>query len=303
MTGARIGLVSARVSRGLDDDQQPLVQALQALGAEVEVPEWDDPEVDWGRYTLALLRATWDYPERMEEFLAWGERVAALTRLLNPLPLVRWNTDKHYLRDLERAGVPIVPSRFIEPGEDPAAALEGFLGEGDRGQGGHAEVVVKPAVGAGSRDVRRHERRAVTAIHAHAEALLRTGRSVVVQPYLDRVDEEGETALIYLEGRFSHAIRKGPLLTRGAAATSHLFAPERITPRAPSEAERKAAEQVLAALAFPVPLYARIDLLQDEAGQPRLLELELTEPSLFFAHAPGTAERFAALILARAASR
>jgi glutathione synthase/RimK-type ligase-like ATP-grasp enzyme len=294
---ACVALVSARAARGLDEDQLPLEQALRARGAQVEVAEWDDPDVRWGRYSLALLRSTWDYAERLGEFLRWGERVSAATRLLNPLPLVRWNTDKHYLRELRQAGVPVVPGTFIEPGEDAACAVEAFLG-GETS----AEVVVKPAVGAGSRDVRRHERSAVAAIQAHAGQMLCARRSVLLQPYLERVDEEGETALIYLDGRFSHAIRKGPLLRSGAPATPGLFAPEEISPRVPGEEERVIAERVVAALPFPTPLYARIDLIRDAAGHPRLLELELTEPSLFFAHAPGAADRLAALLLERAGS-
>jgi glutathione synthase/RimK-type ligase-like ATP-grasp enzyme len=295
LSAARIALVSARAARGLDADQLPLEQAFKARGVQVEVAEWDDPAVRWSGYSLALLRSTWDYAERLAEFLAWGERVASATRLLNPLPLVRWNTDKHYLTCLGRAGVPIVPGSFIEPGEDARAALDAFLA-----QHTSAEVVVKPAVGAGSRDVRRHERSAAAAIQAHAEQLLSARRSVLLQPYLDRVDGEGETGLIFLDGQFSHAIRKGPLLRSGGPATVGLFAPEEITPRVPSEEERSVAERVLAALPFPTPLYARIDLIRDAAGHPRLLELELTEPSLFFACSPGAADRLAARVLARA---
>jgi glutathione synthase/RimK-type ligase-like ATP-grasp enzyme len=287
-----IALVSARVARGLDEDERPLTEALRSLGAAVEVADWDDPGVDWGVFELALLRSTWDYAERIEAFLEWAQRACATTRLVNPLPVVRWNTDKHYLRELSQAGVPTVPGRFIEPEESAAEAVQQFLA-----QHACAEVVVKPAVGAGSRDVRRHERGAVATIIAHAQRLLAARRSVLLQPYLARVDEEGETALIYLDGGFSHAVRKGPLLSRGAEATPGLFAPEQISPRVPALEETSVAQRALAALPFPPPLYARIDLIRDEEGKPRLLELELTEPSLFFAYAPGAVERLAARLL------
>jgi O-ureido-D-serine cyclo-ligase len=139
---------------------------------------------------------------------------------------------------------------------------------------------------------------------AHAERLLNVGRSVLLQPYLDSVDRDGETALIYFQGRFSHAIRKGPLLPPGSSASPAigLFAPEKITARAPGADELQVAEHVLGALPFPLPLYARVDLIRDATQRPVLLELELTEPSLFFAHAPGSPERFAAALveLARA---
>jgi glutathione synthase/RimK-type ligase-like ATP-grasp enzyme len=285
----RIALVSARAARQLDEDLPPLVAALCAAGADAEVADWDDPGVDWGAFQLALLRSTWDYTQRLAEFLAWADRTARLTRLENPPPVIRWNTDKHYLRDLVRTGVPCVPTRFVEPGEQTRHALEGFLREE-----APAEWVVKPAVGAGSRDAARYARGEEGAAADHLERLLRGGRSVLLQPYLQRVDTEGESALIYLGGRFSHAIRKGPLLHRGSSPTSALFAPEHITPRTPAAEELRVAERALAALPFAMPLYARVDLIGSGHGGPCLLELELTEPSLFFAHAPGAAGRLAA---------
>jgi O-ureido-D-serine cyclo-ligase len=127
--------------------------------------------------------------------------------------------------------------------------------------------------------------------------LLDAKRSVLLQPYLERVDRDGETALMFFEGRFSHAIRKGPLLPPGGAATAGLFAAESITPRVPGTDEMRLAEKVVAALPFGLPLYARVDLIRDDHGAPCLLEVELTEPSLFFAHAAGSAEKFTAAVL------
>jgi hypothetical protein len=286
---ARIALVSARAARGLDEDLPPLLAALDEAGLDGHVADWDDPHVDWTGFRLALLRSTWDYAERFAEFLAWAERTATLTTLLNPPPVIRWNTDKHYLRELARAGVPAVPTQFVEPGEHAARALEAFLREGI------AEWVVKPAVGAGSRDAARYVRGEDRAASEHIQRLLEAGRSVLLQPYLDQVDHHGETALIYFAGRFSHAIRKGPLLRRGTAPTDALFAAEQITPRTPAADELQVAQRTLAALPFAAPLYARVDLIRSEDAKPCLLELELTEPSLFFTHAPGAAERLAEL--------
>ena len=293
----RIALVTAQAARGLDEDLPPLEDALRKRAAEVHVVEWDDAGVDWSAFDIALLRSTWDYTMRLAQFLEWAERVSRATTLLNPLPVVRWNTDKHYLLDLRRAGVPTVPSEFIEPGEDAAAGIAQFLHRHEA-----AEFVVKPAVGAGSRDALRCARADRDEAVAHAARLLEAKRAVLLQPYLDRVDEHGETALIFFDGRFSHAIRKGPLLKRGNAPVRALFAPEVITPRTPSEDELRVAEQVLAAVPSGVPLYARVDLVRDADFTPRLLELELTEPSLFFAHGLGSADRFAAAILHRATS-
>jgi O-ureido-D-serine cyclo-ligase len=289
-----IALVSARAARALDEDMLPLIGAFAAAGVRAEIADWDDEAVDWAAYDAALLRSAWDYTERLPQFLSWVERTASLTRLLNPAAVVRWNADKHYLLELAAAGLPIVPSTFAEPGAQEAQVLGEFLGE-------HAcaELVVKPAVGAGSRDARRHPSSARQEILGHMRALLSGGRSLILQPYLEAVDHHGETALIFIAGAFSHAIRKGPLLPPGAASTTQLFAAETIHLRAPGAHELAVARRVLALLPFGELLYARVDLIPGPHGEPHLLELELAEPSLFLAHAPGSAARLARALLAR----
>jgi glutathione synthase/RimK-type ligase-like ATP-grasp enzyme len=188
-----------------------------------------------------------------------------------------------------------VPSRFVEPGEDAASKLAGFLDDFRDA----AEFVVKPAVGAGSRDAQRYGREQVEAATAHIERLVSSGRSTLLQPYLDAVDRDGETALMFFDGVFSHAIRKAPLLFRDQGPTRALFAPEKITARVPGDDELALANAVLAALPEAPLAYARVDLIRDADGSPRLLELELTEPSLFFPFAEGSATRFAASLLKR----
>ena len=255
-----LALVTARAARDVDEDMPLLLEAFAARQQPVEVVAWDDDAVDWTRYRLALIRSTWGYAERLPEFLAWATRVAKLTRLENPLSLVRWNVDKHYLADLAARGVDVVPSRFVEPAEPAERAVADFLRRFTE-----PELVVKPCVGAGSRDAQRHARGDVAAIVAHTRRLLEAGRSVLLQPYQQRVDTEGETALIHFNGRFSHAIGKAALLERGKDSAR--------------------------------ALYARVDLLRDADGAPTLLELELTEPSLFFDFAPGSAERLVDALL------
>jgi hypothetical protein len=291
-----VAFVSARAARGLDEDLPPFEAALRAAGVRMEVVDWDDPTVQWESFDLALLRSTWDYTEHLREFLGWVDATARRTTVLNPPAVVRWNTDKHYLRELARAAVPVpvVPSTFVEPGESAESALDSFLARHDC-----PEFVVKPSVGANSRDTERHARTRVEPAVAQARRLLDAERSVLLQPYLDSVDRDGETSLIYFAGKFSHAIRKAPVLLHGVAGSPAvgLLAQERITPRVPGADELRVAERVLAALPFETPLYARIDLIRDAGGAPTLLELELTEPSLFLVHAPGAAERFAAAVL------
>ena len=274
-----IGLATCAAFPALDDDDRLL---LAALGDRAEPVVWDDPAVDWDAYERVVVRNTWDYQGRRDEFLAWAMRLG--DRLLNPPDVLAWNTDKRYLAELAAGGLPVVDTAFVAPGE-PHMPPDG------------RPFVVKPTISAGSRDTARFApgedaSELVGAIHA-------TGRTAMVQPYLDAVDEAGETALLYLGGAFSHAIRKGPILVPGQTADpSGLFAEEDIRPREPSTAEREAADRVMAWVAqrFGTLLYARVDLLPGAGGTPTLLELELAEPSLFFAHGPGSAERLAALV-------
>jgi O-ureido-D-serine cyclo-ligase len=287
-----IALVSARAAHNLDYDQAPLERALREAGAEVHIADWDDAAVDWQAFEVAVLRSTWDYTTRLDEFRAWLARASAHTRLVNSEPVVRWNIDKHYPQDLARAGAPIIPSRFVEPGQDARVGVAMMLTMTSA-----AEIVVKPAVGAGSKDAQRHARSNEQALRDHVQRLIDAGRSAMLQPYLASVDERGESALLFYKGQFSHAIRKGPMLRPGAEQEAGLFVKEDITPRVPTDDELRTAERVLAAVPYGTPLYARVDLLANDDGTPTLLELELTEPSMFFAHAPGSAARFAAAIM------
>lgn len=284
----KLALVTAIAAFGLDEDLEPLRAACAEAGIEASIVAWDDMTVSWARFDAALLRSPWDYVDRLPEFLAWCDRTAKHTALWNPPEVVRWNTDKRYLGELAARGLPVIESHFLAPGDDPSTLPD------------LEEFVVKPTVGAGSRDAQRYLRSDRSAAIAHAKRLLDQGRHVLVQPYLKAVDEQGETALLFFEGQFSHAIRKAPLLTRGQAPTSALFKAESIQPRQPSAAERDVATRVLAALPFETLAYARVDLLPSESG-PQLLELELTEPSVFLPYGEGAAARFAAVLAARLA--
>ena len=290
---SRVAFVSCADLPDLDPDDRLAVAALAARGVTVEPAVWDDPAIDWAGYDLAVLRSPWDYPGRHAEFVAW---TATVPRLANPADVVAWNTDKRYLSDLAAAGIPIVPTTWVPPGhgwEPPPAG----------------EYVIKPTISAGSRDTGRYDladpaQRALAA--QHVERLTGGGRTAMVQPYLVAVDTAGETAVLCTPGPdgrlgYSHAIRKGPMLDGPDPGEAGLYRAEDIMARTPSAAERELAERVLAA----VPggpdrlLYARVDLIPGPGGEPVLIELELTEPSLFLAYADGAAERFADAVVAR----
>ena len=262
-----------------------------AIGGDARFVIWDDPAADWSSYDLVVVRSVWDYQRQRDAFLAWADGIGE--RLVNPPAVLAWNTDKRYLRELADAGLPVVPTTLVEPGGAPFAAPAG-------------EYVVKPTVSAGSRDTARFEdaddRAAALAAAIHA-----SGRTAMVQPYVASVDARGETALLFFDGAFSHAIHKGPLLARGADPTSEVFAAETIEPRAASDAEVAVATRVLehavAQLGAGPLAYARVDLVEDAAGDPLLLELELAEPSLFFAGEAGRLSQFAAAIRRRLPER
>ena len=284
---ADVALVTARDARKRDDDLPLLTAALERRTISSEIVVWDDAAVTWASFRLAVVRSTWDYALRRDEFLSWSEAVGGETVLLNPPDVLRWNTDKRYLRDLGAGGIPIVPTTWLEPGDAAHVVRDG-------------DLVVKPAVSAGARDTARYGDDDVgsAAAHAHAAALLSEGRAVMIQPYVAAIDEAGETGLVFLGDAYSHAIRKAPILRPDLRFVAGLYAEERISPRSPAVDELTLAERVLDL----VPggrgrlLYARVDLVRDDGGRPMLLELEVAEPSLFVDRARGAADRFAVAV-------
>jgi hypothetical protein len=271
----RVALVSSERGLGVDPDLPLASAALREAGYEVDLVRWDDETVDWDAPALAVVRSCWDYAWRLEEFLSWA---ASVPRLRNGVELLRWNTDKTYLRDLEKAGLPVVPTVWnpVRADELPDAG----------------EWVVKPSISAGSRDTARWTDPADAL--RHAADLAAAGRTAMAQPYLASVDDVGETAVLFIGGRFSHAVRKGPLLARGEGVRQDRDSRGDLRPAVPTTAQRDVAQAVFDAVPGLVgvdaaPLYARIDLVDDVASRPVLLELELTEPSLFLPQAPDAA--------------
>ncbi|WP_033340372.1 ATP-grasp domain-containing protein [Catenuloplanes japonicus] len=289
----RVAVVTAEAFPDLELDDRLILAPLATAGIAAEPVVWTDPEADWAAYDLVLLRSPWDYTLRRADFLAW---VASIPQLLNPADVVVWNTEKTYLRELAAAGVPVTETQWVG-GSDVWTAPEA------------GEWVVKPAIGAGSVDAGRYdfsdpEHRELAELHV--ERLLAAAKLVMVQPYLTAVDTEGETALLYftdpVTGRlaYSHAIRKGPMLTGPDTGVEGLYKQEQIDPRVATEAQRAVAERALAAIPGGDErlLYARVDLLPGPGGDPIVVELELTEPSLFFGFDQDAATRFAAAVSA-----
>jgi glutathione synthase/RimK-type ligase-like ATP-grasp enzyme len=302
MSVSLVALATATDAWQVDEDAPLLVAALEVEGISAVPAVWDDPGVDWSSFDLVVLRSTWDYTDRLGEFLAWIDRIATVTTVANPPATIRWNTDKHYLDDLARRGVAVVPTSFVDAGAIPVGAeiratLTAVL---DDAAAERRELVVKPTVSAGSKDTARYDERQLDGAAAHALRLLEDGRDVMVQPYLSSVDVAGETGMVLLDGVYSHAFRKGALLRDGAADVDGLFAVEEISATTPAGDELELARAVLhaatEALGGIAPRYARVDVLRGHDGTPVLLELELTEPSFFLWTAPDAPARVARAI-------
>ena len=289
-SAVRIALATHAGLPDLDPDDRGLPAAFDSVGARAEIAIWDDPAIDWSTFDAVLLRSPWDYFRHLPTFLAWGERVGAHRPIFNPWPLVRWNLDKRYLVELGERGAPVVPTLLCERGEkvDLGALLAAH---------GWQRAIVKPAVSADSWETHPVDAASLPVVQGHLDRLL-AERAMLVQPFLPAVEAHGERSLVFLDGAFSHAIRKNSLTQGGRWAGL----PEGVPVEADAD-ERETARHVLALACAEPPLYARVDLLRDELGTPRLLELELVEPTLFFTTCAGSAERLAAALLGRLAAR
>jgi glutathione synthase/RimK-type ligase-like ATP-grasp enzyme len=279
----RIALVTCERPVERDDDLDFLVPALKRRGVEVETPGWSDPTVDWGSFSVAMISSTWDYGDRQPEFRSWLRQAARVTRLRNPLDVVEWNFDKRYLRELAEAGVPTIPTVWSEPGEEERAWAEVERLGWDR-------VVIKPVVDLNAQNLVRVPPEHVLAMLGRFEV------PVMVQPFLPAVSA-GELSLVYLAGELSHCLRKIP--ARGDFRVQPQYGGTHEAATAPAAALEVATRALAAAPGE--PLYARVDLLDDDAGKPALIELELIEPSLYLDVKPTAADSLAAALLAAAA--
>lgn len=276
---------------GPDLDTPHLLAALAEQGLDARAVAWRDGDVDWSAFDLLVLRSPWDYQLHVAEFAAWLDRVGAVTRVVNPPELVRWNLDKRYLAELERAGVPVVPTRYV--GEDS------WLGEAIDAvaQEQAAEhVVLKPAVSAGSQRTGLFAPDDPSAVQLGRE-ILADGGTVMVQPEIPELSAGAEKALYLIDERFTHAMSKGALLARGGGLRGGTYQEDPQTASA-SAAEQEFATSVLdaacAVTGAPTPLYARIDLVDSQQHGLVLLEAELIEPALNLDLAPEAAGVMAA---------
>ncbi len=286
-----IAFVTSAAHRDLTPDDHLAVTALERRGAQVTGTVWNDQSVDWGRFDAIIVRSTWDYHSHSQDFRAWIDMLDAMSApVWNPPEMLRWNMQKTYLRDLERAGVPVIPTEWLTKGALPdlGALLE---------KRGWSDAVVKPVISAAANRTWRISRRIdPKSVEQIAESL--AIGDVMVQPFIPEIQTHGEWSLIFIDGDFSHAVRKTP--SEGDFRVQAHLGGEAAT-EDPGANVISIARRVLGA----VPsewLYARVDGIETKTGFV-LLELEMLEPSLYFLHTESGPVRFAEAIIARAKRR
>jgi len=280
----RIALATYASLPGLNDDDRLLIPALAELGVTAAPAVWDSPDVCWEECRAVLVRSCWDYHRRLPEFLAWIDRLEQSgVALWNAAAVLRWNSHKAYLRDLAARGVPIVPTRWLERGDHThLVAVLGWEGWPD--------AVVKPAVSASATGTWRTSSATAAADQGRLDALLRGG-DAMVQPFIPEVADPGEWSLVFLGGRFSHAVLKRP--AAGDYRVQWEFGGSALATEPPDHLIADA-ERVLAATPGDT-VYARVDGVERD-GRLLLMELELIEPHLFLGWDPRTAGRLARVI-------
>lgn len=289
MSPHRVALVTCGSLSELNDDDRPLLSELWSLGIEAEPAVWDDPAVDWKRYDAAVIRSAWDYHLTPAAFFSWLSRLEALgVAVWNPAPVIRANADKSYLKELEAAGVQVVPTAWVERGA--GTKLDSVLEAR-----GWDDAVVKPAVSAGAFRTRRVRRGRPDGQEALDHALAHS--AAMVQPFLPEIAEEGEWSFVFIGGRYSHAVLKTPRAGDFRVQEEH---GGRTVRREPPPGLLIQARD--AAIAGPRPwLYARVDGVR-RGGDLLVVELELIEPFLFLSYEPGAARKLAEAVKERVSS-
>jgi hypothetical protein len=295
LTRPQLAVVASAAYPDLRPDWPILQQALDDLGITATTAVWTDPTVRWADFDLVVASGAWDNIHRPDEFLQWADQTAQVVPMVNSPATLRWNLDKHYLSTLAEAGVATVPTVWCNAA-DESAPNENELPPG--------ELVVKPTISGGGFQTARYRQGERAEVLAHIRRLHALGRDAMVQPYEEAVDTAGEAGLIFLAGRFSHAIHKTAMLRLDIGPQSHLLDFMDLGPLEPSPAQLEVAEEALAVaedLLGPTT-YARVDLVPLPDGSPAVLELELLDPALFFEIHPDAAPRYAHVLAQRIAS-
>lgn len=270
----------AYASPTVENEDDKLLKFLQGKDLQVEKAIWNDPQVQWEKYDLALLKSPWDYFDLIEDFYSWLEKLRTKkVKLLNPIDTVKWNADKHYLQDIKAKGLQVTPSIFLEKNTlvNLGSYFEEFKAD---------KFIVKPCVSGGSKNTFKVNKENVAEVSAKLSALL-TEEAFIAQPFLKEIEEEGEWSFLFFDQQFSHALLKKA--KSGDFRVQHAHGGTIHPQEAPAELLQKAQQYVN--LFAKGCLYARVDGAVVN-GEFLLMELELIEPFLFLDTAPESSERY-----------
>ena len=270
--------------RNILDDDRLLQKALESKGLSSFRVDWARTDVDWSQFGCAVFRTTWDYYQRPIEFSHWLSQTSHQTRFCNQLSTVLWNMDKHYLKDIEKKGIPVVPCRFLERGS--SMTLHDVMDET-----GWVEAIIKPCISGAARHTYRVNRESVASISPVVSNLL-TCESLIFQPFEKEILSQGEDTLMLFGGRFTHAVRKKAKAGDFRVQDDHGGT---VHPYTPSPEQIDLAERAIA-VCNPPPAYGRVDMVNDNQGQLAIMELELIEPELWLRNFPSSAIAFANVI-------
>ena len=267
------------------DEDNLVIQALRKKGINVNRVDWADPVYEWATTKFAVFRTTWDYFDRYEEFIKWLNKVKDIVQFINPIELILWNLDKHYLKDLSQKGINITETKFIETGEH--ITLTNVLHEA-----GWKDAILKPAVSGSARHTYRISEMNV-AEHEDIFKELIAKESMLVQPFQKSVLKRGEISLIYFAGVYSHAIQK--IAKVGDFRVQSDFGGS-VHNYSPTAKEIKLGEEAIQACSQ-IPVYGRVDVIEDNYGKSAVMELEIIEPELWFRFHPVSAQAMANAII------
>ena len=262
-------------------EQELLKSAFEAQGLKVDITYWDNPSYEWQQTKSVLFRTVWDYFERFDEFWEWLEQVKTKTRLINSYELIKWNIDKHYLRDLKNNGIQVVPTYFADRGNN--ISLQEIANLND-----WKHIVIKPAISASAFNTYKITNDEIEQKEQLFHELLQT-HDMLVQPFFPTISELGEASLMVFGGKFTHAILKkakaGDFRVQDDfGGTVHDYNP--------TQEEIKFAEKVFRSCTS-LPIYGRVDIVWDSNKHIYLSELEIIEPELWIRNRPESANKIA----------
>lgn len=266
------------------NEDHAIVHALEANGLSVGRKSWDDPGFDWNDTRFILFRSTWDYFDRLPEFMDWLESTSKKCKMINPYETVKWNMDKHYLKDLSDLGIDIPATYIIEKGDK--RTLHSLMTECSL-----KECVLKPCVSGAGRHTYLVTSSNIDVMEETFRSLI-NNEAMMIQEFMTSVKNEGEITLIVLGGKYSHAVKK--LAKKGDFRVQDDFGGT-VHDYTPSADEIAMAESIMQKVT-PMPSYGRVDLIKDNNGKWVLSELELIEPELWFRFSETAATQLASYI-------